>query len=170
MPLYTLFNGPMPTIAAQAKVTTGTVIKTMLQIKPGTGVQVKIVEWGWSGDGSAAATPGIVELNETGTVFGTVTAHVAADIMKFDDPNAQDPTTTLLVVGTAASGYTASAEGTITAVRTFDAQLIAPTNQYVKQWPLGREPVLAVSAAGRIRNTFAAAINALCYVIVAPNE
>ena len=170
MALYSIFNGPMPTTAAQAPVTTGTAIKTMLQVKVGTGVRMRIVEWGWSGDGSAAATPGKVELNETGTVFGTVTASVAADIMKYNDSGAQDPTTSFLVVGTAATGYTCTSEGSITAVRTFDAQLLPPTQPYVKQWPLGREPEVAVSAAMRIRNTFGTAINALCYVIVGPNE
>lgn len=170
MSLFAMYNGPMPTTAAQAPVTTGTAIKTMLQIKPGTGVKLKVVEWGWSGDGAAAATPGKVEFNESGTVFGTVTAHVAADLMKYSDPNAQDPTTTLIVVGTSASGYTCTSEGSITAIRTFDAELLPPTSPYVKQFPLGREPVINISSAGRIRNTFAAAINAYAYVIVGPEE
>ena len=56
MGLYLIANGPMPTTAAQAPVTTGTAIKTLLQIKPFN--TCKIVEWGVSFDGSAAATPG----------------------------------------------------------------------------------------------------------------
>lgn len=155
----------MPTTAAPVKVTTGTAIKTMLQVKPGTGVLLKVVEWGISFDGSAAATPIECELVETGTVFGTVTASVAADITRLD-PNAQDPTTSALVVGTSATGYTCTAEGSITATRELDFQLVAPTNQYVKQFPLGREPMVNVSSALRIRVTAGTAVNCYCYVVV----
>jgi hypothetical protein len=35
MALYRIFNGPAPTTASQAAVTTGTAIKTLLQVKPG---------------------------------------------------------------------------------------------------------------------------------------
>ena len=166
MALYAIYNGPMPTTAAQAPVTTGTAIKTMLQVKLGTQLTGKIVEWGISFDGSAAATPGKCELCETGTVFGTVTASAAADITKYGDPNLVDPTTSAFVVGTSATGYTCTSEGSITAVRMFDAVLLPPTAPYVKQFPLGREPVINVSTAMRIRVTFGAAINAICYVII----
>lgn len=163
--LYFFANGPTPTTAAQAVVTTGTAIKTMLQVKGVTGVQFRVKEWGISFDGSAAATPIKVELLETGTVFATVTAAVAADIVKFDNPN--NPTsTTYFSVGTAATGYTSTAEGTITATRVFDPQLIAPTGQYVKQFPLGEGPLVNADSALRIRVTAGAAVNAYCYVIL----
>lgn len=163
MPIYQFYNGPAPTTAAIVAVTTGTAIKTMLQVKGVTGVQVKVIEWGISFDGSAAATPIRVELLETGTVFATVTAAVAADLVKWNDPNA--PTSTVYFsVGTTATGYTSSGEGTITASRVFDAQQISPTNQYVKQFPLGREPMVNADSALRIRVHAGAAVNAICYV------
>jgi hypothetical protein len=169
MALYLIGNGAMQTTAAFAVVTTGTAVKTLLQVKPGATTSLRIVEWGISFDGSAAATPGKVELIET-DVAATVTASVANDITKYD-PDAianGDPTTALISVGTAATGYTASAEGTITAVRNLDGpQLIAPTNQFIKQFPLGREPIIQNGKFGRIRVTFGAAINAYCYMIVA---
>jgi hypothetical protein len=148
-------------------VTTGAVIKTMLQFKPSATVIAKIIEWGISFDGSAAATPGKVELFES-DVAATVTAHVAADITKLDSDALMggNPTTNLIQVGTAATGYTASAEGTTTLARMFDLQYIAPTNQYVKQFPLGREPVMQVGLFARIRVTFGTAVNAYCYMIV----
>lgn len=162
--LYFFANGPAPTTAAQAVVTTGTAIKTMLQVKGVTAVTFKVIEWGISFDGSAAATPIKCELLETGTVFATVTAAVAADLPCLD-PNG--PTsTTFFTVGTTATGYTSSAEGTITASRMFDAQLVAPTNQYVKQFPLGREPIVNAVSALRIRVTAGAAVNAYCYVVL----
>lgn len=167
MALYLIANGPSPTTAAQVPVSTGTAIKTMLQVKPGTTQQAKIVEWGISFDGSAAATPIKVELLET-DVAATVTAHVAAGIVKLDASALMsgDPTTAALAVGAAATGYTGSAEGSITASRVFDVQHIAPTNQYVKQFPLGREPIIDVSKFARIRVTAGAAVNAYCYMIV----
>lgn len=167
MALYLIANGPSPTTAAQAVVTTGTAIKTLLQVKASATVIAKIIEWGISFDGSAAATPIKCELLET-DVAATVTASVAADLTKLD-ANALaggDPTTNLIQVGTTSTGYTSTGEGTITAVRMLDVQLIAPTNQYVKQFPLGREPVIQISKFGRIRVTAGAAVNAYCYMVV----
>lgn len=170
MGLYLLPNGPTPTTAAQAVVTTGTAIKTMLQVKLGasTNQPGKIVEWGISFDGSAAATPIKCELLTTGTVGATITEFVAADIISLD-PNTAAVTDDFPFAFTASgdeSGYTATAEGSITATRMFDMQLIAPTNQYVKQWPLGREPMFKASEFLRIRVTAGAAVNCYCYVII----
>lgn len=164
MALYLIANGPMPTTAAQAVVTTGTVIKTLLQIKPFN--IVKIVEWGISFDGSAAAAPIKCELLDTGTVFGTVTASADADITKFGSGEQAVASIAGLTLGTAATGYTCTAEGAITAVKMFDPQLVAPTNQYVKQFPLGREPVVIIGNCGRIRVTAAAAVNAYAYMVL----
>jgi hypothetical protein len=151
----------MPTTAALASITTGTAIKTMLQIASSATRPLKVVEWGISFDGSAAATPIKCELIQT-DVAATVTAHVAAGVQPYDDPNAPASTVTL---STTATGYTASAEGTITATRYGDLQLIAPTGQYVKQWPLGREFQVPISKFLRVRVTAGAAVNAYCYVV-----
>lgn len=160
----------MPTTAAQAAVTTGTVIKTMLQVKLGgsTNQPGKVVEWGISFDGSAAATPIKCELLTTGAINATITEFVAADIISLD-PNTAAVTDDFPFAFTAAgdeSGYTATVEGTITATRVFDVQYIAPTNQYIKQFPLGREPMFKASEFLRIRVTAAAAVNCYCYVII----
>jgi hypothetical protein len=165
--LYLLANGPSPTTAAQAVVTTGTAIKTLLQVKPGATILAKIVEWGVSFDGFAAAQPIKSELLET-DVAATVTAMAAVDINKLDAAALQagDPTTALFAVGTTSTGYTSTSEGTITAVRMFDVQLIAPTNQYVKQFPLGREPIIQAGKFGRIRVTAPAAVNAYAYMVL----
>ena len=73
MPLYIAYNGPSPTTAAQLKVTTGTAIKTLLQIATPSTREIEVVEWGFSVDGITAATPGIVELLQT-DVAATVTS------------------------------------------------------------------------------------------------
>lgn len=165
---FLIANGPMQTTAAFAPVTTAAVIKTLLQVKPGATTILKICEWGISFDGFAAAAPGKVELIET-DVAATVTAAVANDITKYDTAAllAGDPTTALIAVGVSATGYTASAEGAIAAVRNLDGpQLIAPTNQFIKQFPLGSEPIIQNGKFARIRVTFASATNAYCYMVL----
>lgn len=157
---YITFNGAMPTTAALPKVTTGTAIKTMLQILP-TRITRPLV-WGASFDGTAAGVPIACELIHTGTVAATVTAHVAAGVQPYTDPNGDAAAVTLSTTGT---GYTATAEGTITTSRYGDLQLIAPTNQYVYQWPLSQEFTVPANGVLRVRVTAAAAVNMWCYVI-----
>jgi hypothetical protein len=169
MALFLIANGPMQTNAAFAVVTTGSAIKTMLQVKPGATIIMEITEWGISFDGNAAATPIKVELIEADNP-ATVTAAAAADITKMDAAALAcgDPTTAIFAVGTTSTGYSASGEGTPpTAVRNLDGpQLIAPTNQFIKQFPLGERPTIQVSKYARIRVTAPAAVNAYCYMML----
>lgn len=165
---YLILNGPSPTTAAQAVVATGTSIKTMLQVKMGGTITGKgtIVEWGISFEGEAAATPIKCELLSTMAIAATVTAHVAAGIVNLD-PKAEVTADNLpFDFGTTETGFTASGEGTVTATRMLDAQLIAPTNQYIKQWPLGREPEFDADEFIRIRVTAAADENCYCYMVI----
>jgi hypothetical protein len=157
--LYLAANGPSPTTAAQVAVTTGTAIKTLLQIATPSTTEIYVKEWGISFDGSAAATPIKVELLQT-DVAATVTDLTPS---LWGTPGAPAS----LCIGSAGNktGYTATAEGAITATRMFDVQFIAPTNQYIKQFPLGVEPEIAVSRFLRVRVTAGAAVNAYCYVI-----
>lgn len=158
---YIAYNGAMPTTAALTPVTTGTAVKTLLQIATPATLELRVVEWGISFDGSAAATPIKCELIDT-NVAATVTAHVTAGVMPHNDTGTVASKVTLSTAGT---GYTASAEGSITATRVLDYQQIAPTGLYVKQYPLGLEPELAVSRFLRVRVTAGAAVNAVCYVV-----
>ena len=165
--IFTVYNGAMATTSSSAKVSTGTSLKTMLQLKLNAGVVGRLIEWGASFDGSAAATPGIVECLETGTVFGTVTAFVANDISRVNGDAMQisDPTTALVAVGTSASGYTCTSEGSIAASRLITPpQLVAPTSQQIIQYPLDEEGILIGGNCYRIRANFGAAISCLCYM------
>lgn len=165
--LFLLFNGATNTTAAPVKVATGTSIKTMLQVKPAN-VPLRIVEWGCSFDASAAATPGQVELIDTGTVAATVTATATADITQYDAEAAQaNINTTFFTLSTTTTGYTATIEGSVTAVRNLAGpQMIAPTNQFIEQFPLGYRPYLLVANYMRIRMTFGTSTNAYCYVLL----
>jgi hypothetical protein len=161
MALYWASNAAMATTAAPTPITTGTSAKTLLQIATPSTRSIKVVEWGVSFDGSTAATPIRCELIQT-DVAATVTAHVAAGVQPYDDPNAP---ASLMTLGTSATGYTSTSEGTITATRTADLQLVAPTTLYVKMWPLGREFQVPVSKFLRVRVTAASAVLAYAYVV-----
>lgn len=157
MPLYIAYNGPTPTTAAQQKVTTGTAVKTLLQVATPSTRPIKVCKWGISFDGSVAAAPIQVELVQT-DVAATVTSLTPTP---YDDPNAP---ASLCVGGASATGYTASAEGTVTATRMGDAQLIAPTAQYLYEFVPGREFQVPISKFLRIRVTAATAVNATCFI------
>lgn len=165
MAILLIPNGPMQTTSSFATVATGTALKTMLQVKASATKPFKIKRWGFSLDGFAAALPGKVELFES-DVAATVTASVAADITKIDGEALAcgDVTTNLIQVGTAATGYTASVEGTTTVARNFDLVLAPPTGPYVFQWPLGQEPIVQISKFLRIRVLFGTTVNMYCFV------
>lgn len=154
----------MPTTAAQPKVTTGTAIKTMLQIATPSTRQLQIISWGFTLD-AVPASAGEVELIQT-DVAATVTAHVPSGVQQLD-PNAPNSLMTLSTTGT---GYTATAEGTPTATRTFDAQLIPPTAgaldmNYVYQFMPDERPIVAASRFLRVRCTFGAAVNMSTWIV-----
>ncbi len=156
---YCVYNGASAALtAALTKVATGATIKTLLQISTPSTIGLRVVEWGISFD-AVAATPVECELVETGAINATVTAYNAGDVVKMNGPN---DAATLMTLGTANSGFTSSAEGTITATRLGDYQLVA--QQYVKQFPLGREFEVAASKFLRVRVTAAVTAGAVCYV------
>lgn len=142
----------MPTTAAQASVTTGTAIKTMLQLATPSTRQIQLIAWGFTSDDPPGAD-GVVELLQT-DVAATVTAHVAAGVQPLD-PNAP---ASLLTLGTSATGYTATVEGSTTAARVFDAvALSSGTGEspltYAYQWMPDERPIIAVSRFLRVRAT-----------------
>ena len=165
MALLKMYNGAQNPTIAIPKIATTAVLKTMMQIQASK--KFRIVEWGASFDASALAVPGSVELLETGSVNATVTAYAAADINLYGDPDSEAVDTEhRLTLGASASGFTASAEGTVTAVNRFDQQLVSPTNQWAFQHPLGREAVVNHDVNLRIRCTFPVTVNCICYILI----
>lgn len=164
---YKVFNAAMATTAATAKVTTGTAIKTMLQLATPSTRQIQLISWGFSIDQAPATTGvGVVELIQS-DVAATVTAHVASGVQPLD-PNAPP---SLLTLSTTGTGYTATAEGTTTASRIFDATEIAGVSNgaypitYSYQFMPDERPIVAVSKFLRVRVTFSAAASMLCWVV-----
>jgi hypothetical protein len=164
---YKTWNGPMPTTAAQQAVTTGTAIKTMLQLATPSTRQVQLIAWGFSIDDPPGADA-VVELLQT-DVAATVTAHVASGVQPLD-PNAP---ASLLTLGTSATGYTASAEGSTTAARVFDAVSLSSVSAeaaagmvYAYQWMPDERPIVAVSKFLRVRATTpTTAVDLRCWVV-----
>jgi len=154
----------MPTTAAQASVTTGTAIKTMLQVATPSTRQIQLISWGFSIDDPPGAD-GVVELLQT-DVAATVTAHVAAGIQPLD-PNAP---ASLCAGGTALTGYTATVEGTTAASRVFDAISLSSVSgesglTYVYQWMPDERPIIAISKFLRVRATTpTTAVDMRCWV------
>lgn len=150
---YKTYNAAMPTTAAMAGVATANGVKTLLQLSTPSTRQIQLISWGYS---VSVTPPGIstVELIQT-DVAATVTAHVAAGVQPLD-PNAP---ASLLTLGTANTGYTATAEGTTTASRVFSSVLLgaAAGNEnlcYEYQWMPDERPIIAVSKFLRVRTTF----------------
>lgn len=165
-PCFIAYNGAMPTTARIPSVTTGTAIKTMLQLKAQNG-KLRIVEWGYSFDTVPTAVVN-VELIDTSTVGCTMaTAYAAADVMKYNDSTGA-ATNNVLTGGANASvtsGFTSNGtEGTITASRvlSFNEEW---GQSFKQQFPLGREPEVNSGDYLRIRVTTATALNMLCYVV-----
>lgn len=168
---YILFNCAQPTTAGLVAQPTGTAIRTMMQVRPAIGYQVRLVAFGISGSGFAAAAPGTVELFETTAAATMSTAYGAGDIMPYGNYNSVANTAGATGVpfnlSTATSGFATAAvtEGTVAGYRGAWGGLVQPTNSFDYQWPLGREFSVTPQMYVRLRVTFAASINLICYMI-----
>jgi hypothetical protein len=155
---YTVLNGAVPGAAAVPVIATGAVIRTMLQIATNTtNNAIRIIEWWTEFDGSAAATPIKVEiLRHAAGAQTTLTAYVAADIAKSNDPNAPASS---IQLGTALSGFSnTTTEVTPTTVANLASHLVPPTSGIYIQYPLGREPEIAIATFVRHRVTAGASV------------
>lgn len=165
---WLVYNSSLATTAAPVKQPTGTAIRTMMQLKQGAISGLRLCEWGCSFDGSAAATPGQVEVFETTAAATMSTAYVNADIQPYGgNLKANASNAPIDVTGTATAGFATAAvtEGTVAGYRGFDLQMLPPTAPYVKQWPLGREPDWQAGNFVRVRVTFGTTVNMYAYII-----
>lgn len=157
---FIAYNGATAALTgALASVSTGTSLKTMMQLKS-SGQDITVTAWGYSFDVIPTAMVK-VELVDTGTVNATMaTAYNSGDIVASSVPGG---TAASLTLSTAASGFTASSEGTVTSTRLL---------RYREEWgqsyemsfPLGREPSVAAANYLRIRATTTVAINMVCWI------
>lgn len=174
MALYTIYNGPAPTTAAQAVLLTGTTIKTHLQVKLGdTQVsRARIVEWGVSFNGDptavAAVDSAVCELFTTTVAATGMVAHAATSIIRLDsrDTVTADNFPFAYGVGDTAYGDASVTEGAVANVAMKDCVQVPINSWYVKQFPLDREPVIVLADYLRVRIHSPLTIGAICYVVI----
>lgn len=165
---YKIWNSPMVTTASMVPVTTGTSIKTMLQLASPSTRQFSIISWGYMLDAFPTTTlVGKIDLIESDT-GATITQHVASGIQPLL-PGI--PASQLLIATTGQTGYTSSSETAPTVTRTFDQDQIngvtflgGSAAMYEYQFLPNEQPVVAVSKFLRVRATFGSAVNMLCWV------
>lgn len=122
------------------------VAKTIIELATPASRSARLAQWWVEFDGTSAAnTPVKVELMRgSATITGTTLTPV-----KYNDPNAPASLVT--------AKHTATVEGTATDL--MESHRVPPTGGLVIQYPLGREPEIALSTFLRIRCTAAQAVN-----------
>lgn len=164
---YKIWNSAMVTTAAMVGVTTGTAVKTMLQLATPSTRQIQLIAWGYSLDSPPTTSVSTIELLQA-NVAATVTAHVASGVQPLD-PNSP---ASLLSLGVSATGYTATAEGVITSSRSLDTvQLAGGTStalkdiSYMYQWMPDERPIINNSSFLRVRVDMSTAVNMLTWIV-----
>lgn len=169
---YFIYNSALATTAAPVKQPTGTAIRTMLQLRTAASLNARITAWGCSFDGSAAATPGQVELFENTAAATMSTAYAAADIQPFNPvtglANTAGSSGVPFNLSTTTSGFATAAvtENTVAGYRGADLVMLPPTGPYVLQYPLGREFELTPQMYLRVRVTFGTTVNMYCWLLI----
>lgn len=148
-----------PTVVALVTATT----KTVLQVATPSTTDIRVLGWGVSFDGaSGTAVPVICHLLQTDVAATGLTAQ-SPELWGNDLLPAS-----LCVSGTSATGHgggVTPTEGTIAAVRYFDAQHVHPEAGYGVLWPEGRQPKVPISKFLRIRCKAPAGVNVLPWVL-----
>lgn len=141
------------------EVATGTGLKTVLQLATPSTTNIQIVAWGISLDGVVVTeAPGRVQLVEV-NVAATVTLQTP------DKWGNSDDQASLCVGGTSASGYNASAEGSVTVSRFLDGENVHPQTGYSIWFPDKAGPTVQKSQFLRIRTTFAVDRNCIPWIL-----
>lgn len=159
---YTAWNcafGATTAVALGTSYASGS--KCAIQLATSSSQQLKLIEWGCSFSGTAAGTPTFIELVQNGTASTMSTAHSTTTVQ----PTGASVTSCPLTMSTTTTGYGNGSITSATPDKMYDAQQIQPTGGYVKQWPLGREPVVAVSKFAQVRLNTSATYTALIYVV-----
>jgi hypothetical protein len=160
--LYYLGNHGVMTTGMPVKQAIGTAVNVALQLAVPATRQFCIVEWGISFDGSPAAIQVALRQTSAATTFGTQTVPPTVTSLTAGAPAslATAPSTTATAFNQVGSALT-PITGT---VASFDNQILT-TNTYVKQFPMGREPQVAISTFVHILTNAAASVNCTCYII-----
>jgi hypothetical protein len=166
MTTYIAYNSALSaTTAIAAGTSYATGAKVAIQLGIPSGGQIELIEWGIAQDGSAAATPTLVEIASTATASTVTTAHTTTTVKPLIDPNA--PATTL-TMGTTSTGYGSGAITSNTTLRMADRLYVPTTAPYVKLWPLGSYPKFGATGAAeyvQLRINTTVTVNAICWLV-----
>jgi len=166
MTSYIAYNSALSTttgIAAGTSYATGA--KVALQIGIPSGGQIELIEWGIAQDGSAAATPSLVEIASTATASTVTTAHTTTTVKPVNDPNAPASGMTM---GTTSTGFGNGAITSNTTLRMADRLYVPTTSPWVKLWPLGCYPKFGATGAAeflQLRINTTVTINAVVWMV-----
>lgn len=166
MALFVAYNSALSTLTnvdGGTSYTSGA--KCAIQLHVPDNGKIKIVEYGISFNGSAAATPATVELATTDTASTMSTAHTQTTVECLDQRGIDSR---LTYGATTNTGYGNGSIASNTTLRPLDRQFVAPTNQYVKMWPLGREPLVGNSTTEnfcQLRVNTSATVTAIAYIV-----
>src|SRR5262245_58721974 len=160
MGLYKVSNTHSTGAITEIALTAATV-KTVAQVVTPSTIDIKIVQWQISFDGtSATAEPVLVSLLDTTGTAATVTSYTP-DLWN----NPAGSPASLCVGGTTATGINASGEGTLSTTRVIEAMEVPPTSGVFIQYPLGREPAVQLSHHLRLRANAPANVNCTAQVV-----
>jgi hypothetical protein len=163
--IYYAFNSALSaTTAIAAGTSYAAGAKVALQIGIPSGGQIELIEWGISQDGSAAATPTLVEIASTATASTMSTAHTTTTVKPLNDPNAP---ASRLTMSTTATGFGNGAITSNTTLRMADREYVPTTAPFVKLWPLGCYPKFGATGAAefvQFRINTTVTVNAICYL------
>lgn len=137
--------------------------KVAIQLQVPSGRRIKIIEYSVSMDNTSANTPARVELVQASAASTMSTAHTTSTVL----PMGSETQTTGLTFGaTTNTGYGNGSITTNTTQKYFDSQFIPPTGQFVKQWPLGREPMCDSSGCYvQLRINTSTTANVVAYIV-----
>lgn len=163
MTLFIAFNNTIDAttgVIAPVSYTSGAA-RISVQLAPPSGMDLRLVEWGVSFNGSALAAPATCTLAQA-SAASTVVVHSDTTIKALGDREVVSG----LTFGTSATGYGAGTVGltTNTTEKQFAAALIGPLSQYEKQLPLGRDFVVTGGKFCQLRISVPVTISALAYI------
>lgn len=142
-----------------------TTAKCMLQLAVPAAGMIRVVEYGVSFNGSAAATPSAIVLRESSAASTMTTQHTTSTIKPITDVTVA-ASTRLDCGSTAKSGYGTGAITSSATNRLYDRQYVAPTGQYVKVWPLGQWPECGGSGITYLQLNISTSATVLAYAYI----
>jgi hypothetical protein len=160
---YTAFNGLVDAttgmMAAGTSYATGA--KVAIQIATLSTGRIRVIEWGLSGSGTAGGAKTLATLAQAATASTMTSAHSTSTIT----PTGDDATACPLTMDTTHCGYGVGAITSTTTDRQYAAALLDPAEHYEKQFPLGRDFIVAPSKFLQLRINTAATNTLLAYVV-----